>query len=75
MDVCGTGPCRTLIHEYVFMPALRTQATDEQLAKYLPLAENLGLLGAYAQTELGHVRTPTGRGVHSWCGIFMSTTA
>ena len=47
---------RTLIHEGVFMPALLTQASDEQLARYRTLAENMGILGAYAQTELGHVR-------------------
>ena len=58
-------PCAsTLIHEGVFMPALLTQASDEQLVRYKSLAENMGLLGAYAQTELGHVCACGGR-VHA----------
>ena len=46
------------------MPALLTQASDEQLVRYKSLAENMGLLGAYAQTELGHVCACGGR-VHA----------
>lgn len=42
------------LHDAVFMPALRTQASDEQLEQLLPLAENYKILGCYCQTELGH---------------------
>lgn len=30
------------------------QGTVEQKAKWLPLAKNFSIIGAYAQTELGH---------------------
>jgi len=31
-----------------------SQGTDDQIAKFLPLAENLEIIGTYAQTEMGH---------------------
>ncbi|KAF2802696.1 acyl-CoA oxidase [Mytilinidion resinicola] len=38
----------------MFIPTLRLQATAEQRAKWLPLAESGKINGAYCQTELGH---------------------
>ncbi|CAI5767619.1 peroxisomal acyl-coenzyme A oxidase 2 [Podarcis lilfordi] len=38
----------------VFVKSLMGLATDEQLAKWLPLAEKFYIVGTYAQTELGH---------------------
>ncbi|KAL3852532.1 hypothetical protein ACJMK2_016159 [Sinanodonta woodiana] len=43
-----------VIHLSMFIPALERLATDEQKAKWLPLAESYRILGTYAQTELGH---------------------
>ncbi|KAG0238660.1 Acyl-coenzyme A oxidase (Acyl-CoA oxidase) [Actinomortierella wolfii] len=42
------------LHESMFLPVLRSQASDEQLQKWLPHAENYHYIGCYAQTELGH---------------------
>ncbi|XP_063796955.1 peroxisomal acyl-coenzyme A oxidase 2 [Pseudophryne corroboree] len=41
------------IHK-VFIKTLSTLGTDEQIAKWLPLASNYQIIGTYAQTELGH---------------------
>ena len=38
----------------MFMNLLNNQTTEEQKAKWLPLAQNYKLIGTYAQTELGH---------------------
>lgn len=38
----------------MFMPALLSQATPEQQAKWLPEAWQLRVIGTYAQTELAH---------------------
>ncbi|XP_056380447.1 peroxisomal acyl-coenzyme A oxidase 2 isoform X3 [Hyla sarda] len=38
----------------VFMKTINALGTDEQIAKWLPLARNYKILGTYAQTELGH---------------------
>ncbi|XP_072276971.1 peroxisomal acyl-coenzyme A oxidase 2 [Pyxicephalus adspersus] len=38
----------------VFLRSLTALGTDEQIAKWLPLANNYQILGTYAQTELGH---------------------
>lgn len=38
----------------MFVPTLMYQTSPEQRAKLLPLAQNFSILGAYAQTELGH---------------------
>ncbi|CAI9562387.1 unnamed protein product [Staurois parvus] len=38
----------------VFIRSLTALGTDEQIAKWLPLANNYQILGTYAQTELGH---------------------
>ncbi|RLN27400.1 hypothetical protein BBO99_00009115, partial [Phytophthora kernoviae] len=42
------------VHRAMFIPTLENQGTDEQRAKWLPLAKSYKILGAYAQTELGH---------------------
>ncbi|PIN93877.1 hypothetical protein AB205_0163340, partial [Aquarana catesbeiana] len=38
----------------VFIRSLTALGTDQQIAKWLPLANNYQILGTYAQTELGH---------------------
>ena len=38
----------------MFIPALMSQASPEQQAKWLPMAQKLHIIGTYAQTELGH---------------------
>ncbi|KAL7687764.1 putative acyl-CoA dehydrogenase/oxidase and middle domain superfamily, acyl-CoA oxidase [Plasmopara halstedii] len=42
------------VHRAMFIPTLENQGSDEQRAKYLPLAKSYKIIGAYAQTELGH---------------------
>lgn len=42
------------LHPAMFIPALKTLASDEQLAHWLPLAEGGNIVGIYCQTELGH---------------------
>jgi len=43
-----------MIHGGVFTPSIMSFGSDEQVAKWLPLAANLNIIGTYAQTELGH---------------------
>lgn len=38
----------------MFIPALMSQGSPEQQAKWLPMAQKLEIIGTYAQTELGH---------------------
>ncbi|KAL5099015.1 hypothetical protein RYX36_003342 [Vicia faba] len=47
-------PAYTDLHWGMFVPALKGQGTDEQQAKWLPLANKMQIIGCYAQTELGH---------------------
>eukprot|EP01104_Vermistella_antarctica_P002183 TRINITY_DN1234_c1_g2_i1.p1 TRINITY_DN1234_c1_g2~~TRINITY_DN1234_c1_g2_i1.p1 ORF type:complete len:743 (+),score=193.26 TRINITY_DN1234_c1_g2_i1:133-2229(+) len=42
------------LHYAMFIPALESQASDEQKEKWLEPAKKFELLGTYAQTELGH---------------------
>ncbi|XP_046544478.1 peroxisomal acyl-coenzyme A oxidase 1-like [Haliotis rubra] len=42
------------LHHSMFIPGIERLATDEQKAKWLPLALNFKIIGTYAQTELGH---------------------
>jgi acyl-CoA oxidase len=42
------------IHYAMFLPALKTQASDEQKAAWLPAAESLSIVGCYGQTEIAH---------------------
>jgi len=52
--VFGGEATGLLMHDIAFMPMLRLQASDEQLAKWLPLVESFQMFGSYAQTEIGH---------------------
>jgi len=42
------------LHNFVFVPFLKSQTTAEQAEKWVPLAENYAIIGSYSQTELGH---------------------
>ncbi|RLN46423.1 hypothetical protein BBJ29_008817 [Phytophthora kernoviae] len=42
------------VHRAMFVPTLENQADNEQQAQWLPLARSFRIIGAYAQTELGH---------------------
>ncbi|XP_071499066.1 peroxisomal acyl-coenzyme A oxidase 1-like [Diadema antillarum] len=42
------------IHTLMFIPSIERLGTEEQKAKWLPLARQYKILGTYAQTELGH---------------------
>jgi acyl-CoA oxidase len=49
--------CKFAHHPYsstAFSPTLFSQGSKELVSRIGPLARNHGLLGAYAQTELGH---------------------
>ncbi len=38
----------------MFLPTLRSQLSEEQKEKWLEAAENMEIIGTYAQTEMGH---------------------
>lgn len=42
------------LHVGMFVPTIQSQATKEQMAKWLPDCASLRMIGTYAQTELGH---------------------
>ncbi|KAK0413425.1 hypothetical protein QR680_006796 [Steinernema hermaphroditum] len=42
------------LHMGMFLPTLYTQTSDEQKEKWLSKAMSLGMIGTYAQTEIGH---------------------
>ena len=42
------------LHQSMFLNCLELFCNDEQRAKWLPLAQNVNIIGCYAQTELGH---------------------
>ncbi|XP_048781303.2 peroxisomal acyl-coenzyme A oxidase 1-like [Ostrea edulis] len=42
------------VHSGMFTPTIEKQGTEDQKAKWLPLARDLKIIGTYAQTELGH---------------------
>ncbi|KAJ5516266.1 hypothetical protein N7527_007826 [Penicillium freii] len=42
------------LHMEMFITTIREQASDEQQAYWLPLTKSWKIIGAYAQTELGH---------------------
>ncbi|GFR82557.1 acyl-coenzyme A oxidase [Elysia marginata] len=42
------------LHYVMFKDAINTQGTEDQIQKWLPLAETYAVTGTYAQTELGH---------------------
>ena len=37
-----------------FLPTIQSQGTDEQREKWVPLLRDYRIIGAYAQTEMGH---------------------
>jgi acyl-CoA oxidase len=43
-----------MLHMGMFVTTIREQASEEQRAYWLPLIEGWRIIGAYAQTELGH---------------------
>ncbi|KAL5043023.1 hypothetical protein BDW71DRAFT_200083 [Aspergillus fruticulosus] len=43
-----------MLHMGMFITTIREQANDAQRAKWLPKIEKWEIIGAYAQTELGH---------------------
>ncbi|KAE8683987.1 hypothetical protein F3Y22_tig00111164pilonHSYRG00070 [Hibiscus syriacus] len=47
-------PAFTDLHWGMFVPAIKGQGTNEQQAKWLPMAYKMQIIGCYAQTELGH---------------------
>jgi acyl-CoA oxidase len=42
------------LHLHMFITTIREQASDEQQAHFMPLINAFKIIGAYAQTELGH---------------------
>ena len=42
------------LSDTVFLPTIQSQGTDEQKEKWLPLINDYTVIGAYAQTEIGH---------------------
>lgn len=42
------------VHYDMFVPALKNLGTVEQQVEWVPRAWNCSIIGAYAQTELGH---------------------
>eukprot|EP00002_Diphylleia_rotans_P008298 TRINITY_DN1804_c0_g1_i2.p1 TRINITY_DN1804_c0_g1~~TRINITY_DN1804_c0_g1_i2.p1 ORF type:complete len:574 (-),score=110.92 TRINITY_DN1804_c0_g1_i2:625-2346(-) len=40
------------LHDHVFVPNLEGQCSEEQAAKWLPLAKSYAIIGSYGQTEL-----------------------
>ncbi|OZJ05098.1 hypothetical protein BZG36_01355 [Bifiguratus adelaidae] len=44
----------TTLHYGAFIAVILSQGTNEQIAKWIPLAERHAVIGCYAQTELGH---------------------
>ncbi|XP_039005363.1 peroxisomal acyl-coenzyme A oxidase 1-like [Hibiscus syriacus] len=47
-------PAFTDLHWGMFIPAIKGSGTEEQKAKWLPMAYKMQIIGCYAQTELGH---------------------
>jgi acyl-CoA oxidase len=43
-----------MLHMSMFVTTIREQASDEQKAYWMPKIEKYEIIGAYAQTELGH---------------------
>ena len=48
------GDSPLTLHQTMFTDSLKTFGSEEQRAHYLPQADNLNIIGCYAQTELGH---------------------
>uniref|UniRef100_A0A2A4IZ22 Acyl-coenzyme A oxidase N-terminal domain-containing protein n=1 Tax=Heliothis virescens TaxID=7102 RepID=A0A2A4IZ22_HELVI len=43
-----------MLHMGMFVPTILNQSDPEQMAEWLPKAMSMGIIGTYAQTELGH---------------------
>jgi acyl-CoA oxidase len=54
LKVLANDDSPLLVHDTVFLPALRFLASPEQLEEFLSPAQEYAILGCYAQTELGH---------------------
>ncbi|NWI13616.1 ACOX2 oxidase, partial [Crypturellus soui] len=50
---CLSGDIALSLHR-VFMRSISVLGSDEQIAKWMPLATSYQIIGSYAQTELGH---------------------
>ena len=48
----GQSPCS--MHYMMFQTLLQMLSTEEQYQKWVPLSQDLRILGCYAQTEIGH---------------------
>jgi alkylation response protein AidB-like acyl-CoA dehydrogenase len=42
------------LHYHNFIPAFELLASEQQSKKWFPLIRDMKIIGAYAQTELGH---------------------
>lgn len=49
-----------------FLPTIQSQGTDEQREKWVPLIRDYRVIGAYAQTEMGHGKNE--------CFLFVTVT-
>ena len=45
----GTGSPLTATHWGMFVPALRSESSDAQRAKWLPLAQEMAIVGCYGE--------------------------
>ena len=43
-----------MLSDGAFLPTIQSQGTDEQREKWIPLIRDYRVIGAYAQTEMGH---------------------
>ena len=50
----SSNPSISVLFYSAFIPVINAQGTDEQIDKWIPLAEKFQIIGCYAQTELGH---------------------
>ena len=51
---CYAGLSTLHLHQSMFTQSIRMLGSEEQQKEYLPLCNNLEVIGCYAQTELGH---------------------
>ena len=47
-------PATLSLHQLMFIPSLKALGDENQIKKWVPLAESYKILGCYAQTEIGH---------------------
>ncbi|KAJ3332437.1 acyl-Coenzyme A oxidase [Blyttiomyces sp. JEL0837] len=53
-EYSGSFGMRLGVHTLIFTTALSFFGTDEQRTEWLPLADNLSIIGSFSMTELGH---------------------